>query len=298
METSELDAPVQPSRKPPTALILINRPEDGIYILSLEDEDLRLLKQILNWAGYQSVLVDVDDDVDRIDDAVVLHKPTIIINLVEQMFGDERLAPSVAGMLDLFGYVYTGSEPSVLFDCMYWSRTMVLLEHSGLPLGADTAGAMQLHACLLGNDEVECLPICQTSLVDGAPEVTVPDLDVDLVDEIKDLAERVWYTLGLRDVGQIDFTVSPAGRVSICGVVAAVDLFGEVFRTAASSREGGLPGSIVKLARLCHERLSPDELEANPLPFDAASAESSSDESSLEESSSDETAEDESSQDS
>ena len=83
---------------------------------------------------------------------------------------------------------------------------------------------------------------------------------------IEHLCRQVWDVLGLRDVAQIDFDVSLAGRVSITGVTAAVDLFGLVFRTAAAGRDGGMPGTIVRLSRLCHERLSSEELLTHPLP--------------------------------
>lgn len=265
MENSESESSAVPSRKPPVALVLINRPEDGPRILSLEPEDLRLLKQVLNWAGYQSFIVDIDDDVDRINDAVVLYKPTVIINLVEQMFGDVWQAPAVAAMLDLFGYVYTGSEPSVLLDCLDWAKVQVLLEHAGLPL-CNGRGTRRLHACLLGNDEVELLPIGESVVLEGQP-VIAQDTTTSIVRaRIEHLAWQVWDVLGLRDIAQIDFDVSLAGRVSITGVTAAVDIFGTVFRTAAAGREGGMPGTLVRLSRLCHERLSAEELLAYPLP--------------------------------
>ncbi|MCP4445347.1 MAG: hypothetical protein GY811_08390 [Myxococcales bacterium] len=277
MENSEPQSSPKPSRKPPVALVLLNRPEDGLRILSLEPEDLRLLDQVLNWAGYQSVLVDIDDDVDRVSDAVELYKPTVILNLVDHMFSDERGASAVAGMLDLFGYVYTGSGPGVLLDCQTWSRTRLLLEHAGLPiLNAPTS--RHLHACLLGNDDVEHLPVCESfvacgqaevevcSLTCGDPEDEVCFLEASASERIAELCNQVWRALGMRDVAQIDFDVSPAGRVSIVRVHAAVDLFGTVFRTAAAAREGGMPGTIVQLSHLCHLRLAPEELLTYPLP--------------------------------
>lgn len=265
MDTSESESPVMPSRKPPVALVLINRPEGGPQTLSLEPEDLRLLGQVLNWAGYQSFTVDIDDDVDRINDAVVLYKPTVIFNLVEQMFGDEFQAPAVAGMLDLFGYVYTGSEPSVLFDCLDWAKVQVLLEHAGLPL-CSGRGTRKLHACLLGNDEVEVLPLGESVFLEGEPVIEQDTTEPHVRARIEHLCRQVWDVLGLRDVAQIDFDVSLAGRVSITGVTAAVDLFGLVFRTAAAGRDGGMPGTLVRLSRLCHERLSSEELLTHPLP--------------------------------
>lgn len=267
MESSESENAVQPPRRPPSALILINRPEGGIRRLCLEAEDLRLLKQVLNWAGYHTVLVDIDDDVDRISDAVVLYKPTLIFNLVEQMFGDVCHAPSVAGMLDLFGYVYTGSGPHALFDCQAWARTRALLEQAGLPLAGSTgAGTRRLHACLLGNQELEHMPVCESLMVEGELDVEACSLEPALGERITRAADQAWLALGLRDVAQIDFVVSPAGRVGISAVHAAVDLFGPVFRTSAASREGGMPGTIVRLSRLCHLRLPPDELLTHPLP--------------------------------
>jgi len=271
MESSESDAKIHSSeqaaaRKPPCALVLINRAEDGIESLSLEPEDLRLLSQVLNWTGYRSVLVDIDDDVDHISDAVELYKPTIILNLVEHMFGDPRQASAVAGMLDLFGYVYTGSEPSVLLDCADWSRTAILLEHAGLPLGQSTVASRRVYACVLGNEELESLPLCEEQLVDGEIEIVVGEVEADIVLRVEELSRHIWKTLGLRDMAQIEFVVSRAGRVSIAKVVAAVDLFGTVFKSAAAARSGGLPGTIVRLCHLCHGRMTSEELLEHPIP--------------------------------
>ena len=265
METSDPESSPPPSRIPPVALVLINRPDDGLRTLCLEAEDLRLLKQVLNWAGYKSVVVDIDDDVDRISDSVVVYKPTVIVNLVEHMYGELHGAPVVAGMLDLFGYVYTGSEPRVLLDCQDWHRTQILLEHAGLP-SLSALAARHLHACVLGNETLEHLPICESLVIEGETVVEPCSLAPHIAERIGELSSQVWKCLGLRDVAQIDYDLSPAGRVSIVRVVAAVDIFGPVFRAAAAGREGGMPGTIVKLCHLCHLRLPPEELQSHPLP--------------------------------
>lgn len=265
MESSESESAPEPLPKPLVALVLINRPDDGPRTLCLEPEDLRLLKQVLSWAGYQAALVNIDDDVDRIGDAVVVYKPTIVMNLVEHMFGDVHAGPSVAGMLDLFGYVYTGSEPRVLLDCQQWSRTRILLEHAGLP-SLSSPSHRHLHACVLGNETLELLPVCESLVVEGELNTELCSLPAHLAERIEDLSTQVWRCLGLRDVAQIDFDLSPAGRLSIVRVFATVDIFGTVFRTAAAGREGGMPGTIVQLSRLCHLRMPPDELRTHPLP--------------------------------
>lgn len=264
-ETSSQDE-LQQSRKPPAALVLYNRPQDGSGRIRVEPEDKRLLKQVLNWAGYQTELVDVDDDVDRISDSVVLYKPTVIFNLVEHMFGDARQAPAVAGILDLFGYVYTGSGPGVLLDCLCWERVQLLLEHAGLPLSHGRPNRA-VHACLLGDqDEVEVLPLVEEIVLEGEPTLEPSSLTASVSARVNHLCRQVWAALGLRDIGQVDFDVSPAGRVSVTGVSATVNLFGPVFRAAAAGREGGLPSAIVSLSQICHARLSPEDLLVQPLP--------------------------------
>ncbi len=264
--SAEADGTVQPSRKPPAALVLYNRPADGAGAIRIEPEDRRLLKQVLNWAGYQTYVVDIDDDVDRINDAVVLYKPSVVFNLVEHLFGDATQAPALAGMLDLFGYVYTGSSPGVLGDCLDWRKVQVLLEHAGLPLSIGRPNR-SVHACLLGSPgDIEVLPLVENVVHEGEPTLELSRVSSAVMARIAHLSRHVWETLGFRDIGQVDFDVSPAGRVSITGVTASVDLFGEVFRTAAGARDGGMPNTLVAIARLCHARLPSEELLLHPLP--------------------------------
>lgn len=119
----------------PSALILFNRPEENsIRTFTIDDESLALLRSILEHSGYACYSANIDDDVDRIHDAVVVHQPTVIINLVEHMFGDTSRAGSVMAMLDLFGYIYTGAPPTTIATVQNRALMHVVLHEAGLPV--------------------------------------------------------------------------------------------------------------------------------------------------------------------
>ena len=129
-QTAESPRTLQPS-----ALILFNRPEENaIPTFTLDEESLALLRSIMEHSGYACKSVNIDDDVDRIHDAVVVHQPTVIINLVEHMFGDTARAGSVMAMLDLFGYSYTGAPAATISMVQNRALMHVVLAEAGLPV--------------------------------------------------------------------------------------------------------------------------------------------------------------------
>ncbi len=135
MQEDASQTAASPRAPEPTALILFNRPDDcAIRLLSLDDESVALLRSILEHSGYVCRVVNIDDDVDRIHDAVVVHQPTVIINLVEHMFGDTSRGSAVMSMLDLFGYIFTGAAPAQLAATQNRALMHVLLAEAGLPV--------------------------------------------------------------------------------------------------------------------------------------------------------------------
>ncbi|WP_428264912.1 D-alanine--D-alanine ligase family protein [Haliangium sp.] len=78
-------------------------------------------------------LVNIEDDLDRIIAAVRLYRPDVVMNLIEFFHDDASLEAHVAGLYELLGVAYTGSEPFALALCQNKYRTKLLLEAAGLP---------------------------------------------------------------------------------------------------------------------------------------------------------------------
>lgn len=312
-------------------LVLYNRPpgEDQGPFHVVETEHLEGLAVALDRAGYQSTIFNVEDDVDRIHDAVVVHRPAVIFNLIDHMWGDNSQPAAVAGMLDLFGYVYAGSAPNTLTTCQDRARTHVLVEQAGLPVSPyvivrdinsipDTSAmslpqivtqafddiyddeqhrdtqptseavhaqceilardfdyplliesalpGQRIVACVIGNRQLEVLPLSEIRVEDSERTVITARLKLDQPGRIRELACRAFRAMDLRDFGQVDFVVGPGGDIRIIDVRPAVDLFGPVFQHAAGQSTRCFEGVIAELARLCHERLPAAELASHPLP--------------------------------
>jgi len=252
---------------PPSALLLINRAEGGVRTLHLEPENLRLLSQVLNWGGYRTQIIDIDDDVDLINDAVELYRPTVVFNLVEHMFGDASQVAAVAGMLDLFGYVYTGSGPRALRDCHDSERSQLLLAKAGVPCESEGGrGGWRYRVFLLGNDERMCLPPLEHVGGKRGRKPIVCDGSESEVQQMEHLARLAWSALGLRDVGRVDLSMTETGSLQVASISASVDILGPSFKTSAAATELGFPGTLVQLCKICHARLPPEELAVHPIP--------------------------------
>jgi D-alanine-D-alanine ligase len=124
------------SKKPPQLLILWNRTDDSDLapVARPSPKQLDGLRNALTGAGFAAAVVNAEDDVDRIGDAVVVHRPTFVFNLVDHFFGDNTQHAAVAHLLDLFGYQYTGSDALCLASCQDRVHTRLLLADAGVPV--------------------------------------------------------------------------------------------------------------------------------------------------------------------
>lgn len=119
--------------KRPKALVLYNRPADNDAAFLHADEDSRReLAEALSAAGYSVVSTNLEDDPDRVGHAIVVHRPTLAFHLIDHIEGDHTQHGALLGMLDLFGYVYTGSDPVALATCQDRVKTRVLLAEAEL----------------------------------------------------------------------------------------------------------------------------------------------------------------------
>jgi D-alanine-D-alanine ligase len=97
-------------------------------------DDLDLASESLEAEGYTTRDANLCDDVDRINDAIVVHRPTVVLNLVDHMWGDTAMPAAVAAILDLYGYTYCGNGHLALASCLERARTHALLASADLPV--------------------------------------------------------------------------------------------------------------------------------------------------------------------
>lgn len=117
----------------PKALVLYNRPADhDTAFLHADSDSLGELAAALAAAGYAVVSSNLEDDPDRVAHAVVVHRPTLIFHLIDHFEGDNTQHGALLGLLDLFGYVYTGSDPVALATCQDRVKSRVLLAEAEL----------------------------------------------------------------------------------------------------------------------------------------------------------------------
>jgi D-alanine-D-alanine ligase len=137
----------------PTVLVLWNQVEEDVYEhwraqgqrplpwdperqvpdVGTVTEEMDRIVEAVRAAAAQVHVVNVEDDLDRLLAAVRLHRPDVVLNLVEYFDDDSSLEAAVAGLFELLGVAYTGNPPLVLSLCQNKHRTKLLLEAAGLP---------------------------------------------------------------------------------------------------------------------------------------------------------------------
>ena len=112
-------------RKPPSVLLLFNsdNPEDARYFAELATT-------LRNECRVERV--NIEDDFDRVVDALVLHRPTVVLNLVDDLEGDRFQRGLPISMVEFLGYPYVGAPPLSLATCQDRLRTHLMLRDAGL----------------------------------------------------------------------------------------------------------------------------------------------------------------------
>ncbi|MCG8416511.1 MAG: hypothetical protein MJE77_01050 [Proteobacteria bacterium] len=90
------------------------------------------VEKALEQAGFAVASIDIEDDITRIVDAMIVERPALIFNLVDEFEGDNTRHAAVAAYLDLLAIPYTGSDPTCLAICQDRARTRVLLADGGI----------------------------------------------------------------------------------------------------------------------------------------------------------------------
>lgn len=120
----------------PGVLLLWNQSADSASApgMAISGKALERMRSALSAAGFTVADANADDDTDRIGYAVVVERPTFVFNLIDHFYGDNTQHPAVGGLLDLFGYQYTGSDPLCLSTCVDRSRVRLMLSNGDVPV--------------------------------------------------------------------------------------------------------------------------------------------------------------------
>lgn len=105
---------------------------DHSSAIGARDLDIDALADCLRQRAYEVHTVDIEDDCERIKDAVTVIQPALVVNLVEQVYGDFIHHAAIAGYLDLLDVPYMGSELLCLATCQERVRTHIVLRDAGV----------------------------------------------------------------------------------------------------------------------------------------------------------------------
>lgn len=107
-------------------------PTESQYITEKDaDHDAALIAEYLRAMGINANLYPGDSSLPQ---NLMIEKPDVVINLVDSVKGDESLASSIPGLLELLGFPYTGAD--ILGLSLDTNKFLIkkLLEQNGIPV--------------------------------------------------------------------------------------------------------------------------------------------------------------------
>ncbi len=107
-------------------------PEYPIHVATVTEE-YRAIARALRREGFKVRLVNLQEDIRRLERLVRRNRPDAIFNLVEHFRDDAELEADVAGFFDLHGMPYTGAPPFALGLCQKKGLAKQVLLANGVP---------------------------------------------------------------------------------------------------------------------------------------------------------------------
>jgi D-alanine-D-alanine ligase len=95
---------------------------------------VRAVLDVLRARGFDAVHVNAEDDIDRIAAAVVIERPALIFNLVDDFYGDGALLGALAAYLELLDVPFVGADPACLLTCQDRVQVRLVLRDAGVPV--------------------------------------------------------------------------------------------------------------------------------------------------------------------
>ncbi len=90
--------------------------------------------RVLELHGFKASHVNVEDDPERLRDALVIERPDLIINRIDEFEGDyTEHAKAIPAFLDLEDYPYSGSDTACLINCANRVHSHLFLADARVP---------------------------------------------------------------------------------------------------------------------------------------------------------------------
>ncbi len=107
-------------------------PEYPVHVATVEEEYEEIVRA-LRRTGHRTRLVNVGNDLKKLERVLKRNRPDVIFNLVEYFHDDSELEVAVAAMFDLYQIPYTGASPFALGLCLRKGLTKRVLQDHGVP---------------------------------------------------------------------------------------------------------------------------------------------------------------------
>ncbi len=108
------------------------KPEYPVHVATVEEEYKEIVRA-LGRTGHKARLVNVGNDLKKLERVLKRNRPDVIFNLVEYFHDDSELEVAVAAMFDLYQISYTGASPFALGLCLRKGLTKRVLQDHGVP---------------------------------------------------------------------------------------------------------------------------------------------------------------------
>ena len=129
-----------PKRKPEllNALVLWNWTEATSELpnISPNDSHFDQLEAAFALAGLRTNLINIRDNLDRIDQAIAVYRPALICNLVDHFCGDATMHSQVASYLETKNIPFTGPDATCMMNCQDRSISRSILKDAGISVPA------------------------------------------------------------------------------------------------------------------------------------------------------------------
>ena len=96
-------------------------------------EEMAQMIRALRTARFEVDVVNVEDSLERLIGAIRLYRPDCVFNLVEYFNDDQIQEAYIAGLFELLGVPFTGSQAVTLATCQNKFRTKLILESAEIP---------------------------------------------------------------------------------------------------------------------------------------------------------------------
>ncbi len=145
------------------------------------------VEQALLKLGHQAVPVPLADNLSDFIQRLQSFRPELVFNLCEGFWGDARQERNIAGLFELLGFPFTGSDSLCLGLSQDKLRTKALLQQSGLPTPAFAVARQKGDALRI---EKLRYPLIVKPPYEDASQGIAP---ASVVDNKQELARRIRY---------------------------------------------------------------------------------------------------------